>query len=304
MNKQGLTPFTLSVWFGHFDMYTHIAETYLRDLLWTYGPDCKLQFTDLEQIDSFQMEPEELDVLSSTTNKPENLGSQRSQAEYESLKRRQNSEIPTPLHGSPGWRSAFEIIVEKELKVFAREEIFNYLVNSKWSSFGRDIYSGAIFGTYVCVLALFVAATLFRFPDSEMLRTIPPAFLPLETSYNTSTGLVTGTGPPTFDPFSDLSGQMFLVLASLGAFLLLCISWILMRTRFFHLDENHDGTISMGERSMYVFKNLASICCLITCCLLWGIVAARSHGKHDEVSSPCCCECQLCGNVPSTPEKR
>jgi len=76
---------------------------------------------------------------------------------------------------------------------------------------------------------------------------------------------------------------MFLVLSSIGAFLMLYISWTLLRLRGQDLDRNHDGIISSEELMMFLFKNLTSACCLATVGLFEGIVAARYMGLHDEV---------------------
>jgi hypothetical protein len=187
------------------------------------------------------------------------------------------------LHGIDGWRSAFEIIIEKEVKEFADEAIFNDLIRCKWDAFGRYIYLGFVVVPYVSVLVVYIAASLTRVQDFSDMITFSDLLHPTDDS---SAHVVYGLAA-----FQNASGQMFLVLASVGAFFLLCIFWMLVRHRYRNLDQNHDGRISYDELRMFVYKNLCSVSCLVTCGLLEGIVAARYRGQLEAVSGVCVRAC-------------
>ncbi len=110
MNKQGLTPFTLSVWLEDIDMYAHIAQKFLHVELWKFG-SCSLDFIDLDQIDSFR---KETGSRSEGHDQDRDTGVQvAGAAEGEAVREKDKEE--DHLHEQDGWRSAFEIIVEKEL---------------------------------------------------------------------------------------------------------------------------------------------------------------------------------------------
>ncbi len=274
MNRKGLTPFTLSVWLGYVDMYQHIALNYLSEVLWKYG-NSQLQFIDLEQIDSFRMEEYDEDAHeltqiqtpNPTQSQSEGFNSRSSQASSKaSIKKEGLDNSKDLLHGLPGWRSAFEIIVHKELEQFTQESIFEYLIDTKWSAFGQWIYLGCIVCTYIALLVLYYAATLLRMQHLMHDPPFPPQY-----------GLAA---------FHDTSGIMFLVLASVGCLMLLVMSWALMRVRFRDLDQDHNGQISMEEVRMFVFKNLTSASFLTMAGLLWAIAAARHYGDHDMVRCP------------------
>jgi hypothetical protein len=276
MNKQGLTPFTLSVWLGNVEMYTHIANKFLGDLKWQYGPNCQLKYIDLEQIDSFRMRISQTSIDSQACK-----SISKDKGEQQEDVRREH-----PLHDYPGperWRSAFEIIIEKELAEFANETIFNYLIESKWSAFAWWIYLFGVVGTYVAVLALFVAATLMRVQELSDARAVSS-----QTGFETAE--VTG-----LEAFKNASGYMFLILASAGSGILLFIAWILLRVQYRDLDQNHDGKISTDEMMLFVFKNLSSVCCLAAFGLIEGIVAARHQGQLNLVCSRILC-LSICGN--------
>eukprot|EP00281_Chroomonas_sp_CCMP1168_P024482 CAMPEP_0206229178 /NCGR_PEP_ID=MMETSP0047_2-20121206/9557_1 /ASSEMBLY_ACC=CAM_ASM_000192 /TAXON_ID=195065 /ORGANISM="Chroomonas mesostigmatica_cf, Strain CCMP1168" /LENGTH=562 /DNA_ID=CAMNT_0053652457 /DNA_START=123 /DNA_END=1810 /DNA_ORIENTATION=+ len=60
-----------------------------------------------------------------------------------------------PLHSTPKWRSALEIIVRHEVEAFANDPLFNSLITDKWARFGRRMYLTRSFFPYVAVLILF-----------------------------------------------------------------------------------------------------------------------------------------------------
>jgi hypothetical protein len=281
MNNQGLTPFTLSVWLGDVDMYTHIAQRYLGEVVWKYGPSCQLQFLDLEQIDSFvtKREPEK------ESSKKENQEARRpSDATVSStgaspVENDYDYDHP-PLHSEDGWRSAFHIIVDRECKAFANERIFNFLVESKWADFGRWIYFGTIFVTYSSVLAVYVSATYLRIQDLLKIRQDFPAIRNLSDHL-----------PQGYDAFEDVSGNMFIILASVGASFLLYICLVLVRRPSRDLLQDHQARNYLEAARMFFFKNLASLLCAVMVGVLEGIVAARYQGRHDMVSEGFLCVC-------------
>uniref|UniRef100_A0A6T8NHJ3 Ion transport domain-containing protein n=1 Tax=Hemiselmis andersenii TaxID=464988 RepID=A0A6T8NHJ3_HEMAN len=238
MNKQGLTPFTLSVWLGDVEMYTHFANGPLCTLLWKYGQS-ELKLTDLEQIDTFRTRS----VLRHTSDNEDELKKAH-------------------IHAHPSWRSAMEIIIEKELKEFTNERIFDYLVMSKWDSFGRVIYFFRVFALYIAILTFFFAASMIRINTLKELDRKPK------------------TG---WDAFSeDDSGIMWVMLSSIGVVLLGNIAWILLRVKRRDLDKDHDGSISTEEAMMFLFKNLGSLCGFVACILFILVTVCRSQGWDEE----------------------
>jgi hypothetical protein len=91
-----------------------MAENGLSSLLWKYGTDCELKLLDLEQIDTFRMyDPSERRLITKiTTTKDKSQGGWM-------------MSYNDQLHAHKKWRSAFEIIVEKELREFTSERIFD-----------------------------------------------------------------------------------------------------------------------------------------------------------------------------------
>jgi hypothetical protein len=271
MNHQGLTPLTLSVWLGNVDMYKHIANNYLSEVLWTFG-SCRLQFVDLEQIDSFRMEKPEPEANKFGSKKHSSV-TERTRSRLASRRSDASSE-QVHLHGDPLWRSAFEIIIEKELPDFTVDPIFDYLIKTKWSRFGCWIYLVLVVGVYVLLLALYVTGTLLRIDDLD--RESP--YLPEHQGKQPEEYII-----HNFEAFQDASGEIFLFLASVGSLLLLYMAWILMRARVRDL-QNHDGRFSIERFRMYAFKNMTSLCFAVMIGLLEGIVAARHYGNHGLVS--------------------
>lgn len=87
-----------------------MAENGLSSLLWKYGTDCELKLLDLEQIDTFRMyDPSERLLITRDVKKDKDW----------------KISYNEQLHANKKWRSAFEIIVEKELREFTRERIFD-----------------------------------------------------------------------------------------------------------------------------------------------------------------------------------
>jgi hypothetical protein len=86
-----------------------MAENGLSSLLWKFGKDCELKLLDLEQIDTFRMyDPSERRIITRDKKQGGWTISYNDQ-----------------LHANKKWRSAFEIIVEKELREFTSERIFD-----------------------------------------------------------------------------------------------------------------------------------------------------------------------------------
>jgi hypothetical protein len=282
LKYKGLTPFTLSVWLGYVDMYQHIALKYLSEVLWKYG-DAQLQFIDLEQIDSFRMEEYDEDAheltqiqtLTQTLSQTEGFSLRSSQASSKaSIKKEGLDNSKDLLHGLPGWRSAFEIMLQRNLKEFVEDGIFGYLIVSKWSAFGKWIYFVVVVVPYLCVLALFLTATLMRIEELMKLRD----FFAEHPAVDKLAYVIHGS-----DAFKNDSGYIFLILASVGSCIMLYIAWIWLRVRFRHLDQDRNGQVSFEEIRMFLQENLASAGCLASACLFECIVAARYNGQHDVV---------------------
>jgi len=238
MNKQGLTPFTLAVWLGDVEMYTHFANGPLCTLLWKYGA-VDLKLTDLEQIDTF-----------------------RTRSVLKNIEENEKDLANAHIHAHPSWRSAFEIIVEKELKEFTNERIFDHLVMSKWDAFGRVIYFFRVFVLYIVILIFFFAASMIRISTLKVQDRKPQ------------------TGLAAFE--EDDSGIMWIILSSVGIVLLGNISWILLRVKRRDLDKDHDGSISTEEAMMFLFKNLGSLCGFVACILFVLVNVCRSLGWDEE----------------------
>ena len=71
------------------------------------------------------------------------------------------------LHMNQKWRSALEIIVAHEKHEFAQDELFNKLVMSKWTKFGRRMYLQRTVIPYIVLLVAFpavLAAAIFVGP--------------------------------------------------------------------------------------------------------------------------------------------
>jgi hypothetical protein len=231
VNRKGLTPFTLSVWLGDVEMYRHIARKYLSEVLLKYG-DSKLQFIDLEQIDSFRMEESDEDSQIPKDNPQNEALDSRSREKWDRIPATNEGNCSLPLHANPGWRSAFEIILEKNLKEFADDEIFEYLIANKWSAFGQWMYFVLVVVPYLGILVLYVTATLMRMEELMKLR----YFYADNPGLDKLDHVIYGS-----DAFQNDSGYMFLILASVGACIMLYIAWIWMRVRFRHLDQDHNG---------------------------------------------------------------
>jgi ankyrin repeat protein len=265
MNKQGLTPFTLSVWMGYLDMYELIAKSRLGKTEWKYGPSCQFIYTDLEQIDSFRIQDHV---------KAENNSTEQNQGSYDDC----------TLHDQLGWRSAFEIIIENEIQIFAKEAIFNFLIKSKWKVFAWWMYIFCIGLTYGFVLIFYVAATVFRVQDLD--RACPePGSEQAATQLQHPIDESQCTSPEVLKRFDDISGGFIAMLGSFGAILLGLIAYIFLRFQWRDLDQNHDGRVSQKEFRMFWFKNLVPLCCVLSFCIIEAVIAARAAGKHAEVSA-------------------
>jgi hypothetical protein len=127
------------------------------------------------------------------------------------------------LHDERGWRSAFEIIIQRESKAFANEEIFKHLIHKKWAE-TQWIYIFYVVLPYVSVMVVFIAATLLRVKEFEEIIDSKPGI-------DLASQLVVGKDTL----LKNTSGQMMVVVASAGSAELLHISWVLLRVGLRHL---------------------------------------------------------------------
>jgi len=222
-NDLALTPFTLAVWLGDMTMYTHIARTHLAVNVWKYGETTSLRLIDLEQIDSFRVK-------------------------Y------------SKLHGETrerkGFRSAFELMVQHEVKAFAKERIFNSLVKEKWKSFGLHSYIGFMIVPYAVNLIIYSTAAVMR---AEELKTADPNVCAANL-YNES-------------------GVLFILIATCGTAIQLWITYLFGNTARHPLKHDANLLQAFSNREsfmMFIYRNLGSLASLTLCCTFVAIVVARS----------------------------
>mmetsp|Transcript_35400 Transcript_35400/g.85463 ORF Transcript_35400/g.85463 Transcript_35400/m.85463 type:complete len:1276 (+) Transcript_35400:192-4019(+) len=223
-NDQALTPFTLAVWLGDVVMYTHIARKHLAINVWKYGETTSLRLIDLEQIDTFRVK-------------------------Y------------SKLHGETrerkGFRSAFELMVQHEVKAFAKERIFNSLVREKWKSFGKHSYIVWVVIPYAINLIFYSTAAALR---AEELK---------RADWNSCASDLT-----------NITGILFIIIASLGSAMQLWMTFMFRSIfRSSSANKNSYTLNALASREafmMFTYRNLGSTTCLLLCGLFIAIIVARS----------------------------
>jgi hypothetical protein len=165
------------------------------------------------------------------------------------------------LHMNQKWRSALEIIVAHEKHEFAQDELFNKLVMSKWTKFGRRMYLQRTVIPYIVLLVAFAAAVVLR---GQQIQTDFALSNDSEAAARPRSGRFcvqsVWQGASDWDDADHSHFMATLVLEAgivvVGCPWLLWKGWRQRRLKIRDLDLNEDGVFSVEEIQIFVYKNL------------------------------------------------
>jgi len=174
------------------------------------------------------------------------------------------------LHAKDGYASALEIVVSREVPVLTALPVFETLIHDKWKKFARRHHIRFAVIPYALFVTALTSSTLNRTARVREAR-------------------LSGVAPP--DEEGERWGMQIEIALDMCAFglsvpYLVWIAYLHSRVRWHFLDVNEDKKVSWHEFTLYIFKNLLSILCMLIAVLLVTIAAIRflSQPMWHEVS--------------------
>jgi hypothetical protein len=245
LNADGLTPFTLAAKLGNVRMFYHLLESkHMCETAWVYG-HVRMTQMSLEQVDSFKVEGND-------------------------------------LHKMPNWRSAIEIIVEHEVVVFSKDELFNKLIQDKWNKFARKKYLKHVLFPYLFFLAIFTAAITLRCFETRRRWNLASSGA-VQVDFDASV-------PEWLEALNNWSGELKDKNESLAMFILhmltgfVGVPWLLYRgfrqARLKRRDRDPEEDGNWNYVS-FIFKNMTFILNLLSSCALILTLIGRFVGNED-----------------------
>ena len=202
------------------------------------------------------------------------------------------------LHAHDGWKSALEIVVEREIHCLEEIPIFEQIINMKWNAFAKRHHILYTILPYMCFFICFNWSVFNRCAD------VQDAFYGKDSDGNqfNASSLEAAPGNTTTAvrdsifhlQIDDIRGQHDIVLRLFIDVVVYCVMapWILykawLENRFFTavLDANEDMIISYMERALYVYKNVPSIMNACIVVFLWVAAGVRLRERHGWFSLP------------------
>jgi hypothetical protein len=168
------------------------------------------------------------------------------------------------LHSNKAYASALEIVVNYEVPVLTALPVFEELIQDKWAKFGFKYHCLCALLPYSIFVAAFTASILFRF---EYIREAQQ-FVTAEPQATTALTV-------TMDRRTQVAIAVDILAYALSLPYLCWAASFHNRLRWRFLDVNEDNAISWWEGTMFIFKNLQPIICVLLVMLLVAIVALR-----------------------------
>ena len=202
------------------------------------------------------------------------------------------------LHAHDGWKSALEIVVEREIHCLEEIPIFEQIINMKWNAFAKRHHILYTILPYMCFFICFNWSVFNRCAD------VQDAFYSKDSDGNhfNASSLEAAPGNTTTAErdsifhlqIDDIRGQHGIVLRLFIDVVVYCVMapWILykawLENRFFTavLDANEDMNISYMEFALWFYKNVPSIMNACIVVLLWVAAGVRLRERHGWFSLP------------------
>ena len=196
--------------------------------------------------------------------------------------RTDEAEAQAHLHMNRKWRSALEIIVAHEKQEFTQNELFNKLIMSKWTKFGRQMYLTRTVIPYLFLLTIFASVVVLR--GDEIQRDFDGgsvAVVPIYCLTDRAHGILY-SGNAASDPVFMVTLVFEGSVVVLGAPWLLWKGWRQRRLKMRDLDLNEDGVFSAEEIQIFVYKNLHFLLNLSSAAFILAAGASRIRCRDQD----------------------